>query len=98
MTTNQRTIVNFKFRGKLLPGQTLMVEFMVPVEESDGNAVPTDMLQCKAFGFKKGNFDPYLKNQGALDNLGYEFDTSDVNSDGNVKDMMITRAVQRHYL
>lgn len=91
MTTNQRTIVNFKFRGKLLPGQTLMVEFMVPVEESDGNAVPTDMLQCKAFGFKKGNFDPYLKNQGALDNLGYEFDTSDVNSDGNVKDMMITR-------
>ncbi len=45
---------------------------MVPIEESDGDAVPTDMLQCKAYGFKKGNFDPYLKNQSALDNLGYE--------------------------
>ena len=91
MTSNQRTILNFNFTGKLRPGQKLMVEFMVPIEESDGNAVPTDMLQCKAYGFKKGNFDPYLKNQSALDNLGYEFDTSDVNNNDNVKDMMVTR-------
>ncbi|MCU6761032.1 Serine-aspartate repeat-containing protein D precursor [uncultured Roseburia sp.] len=92
MTTNQRTILNFYFEGQLKPGQKLMVEFMVPIEDTDGNAVPTNMLQCKAFGFKKGSFEPHIQPDGsAWNNLGYEYDSNDVNENGSQKDMTITR-------
>ena len=90
-STNMRTIVNFPFEGKLAPGQEVVVELMVPFEEAEGNAVPTDMLQCKAYGFKVGNFDPYVKQGGAYDNLNYEYDAYDVNDNGSQKDMGITR-------
>ncbi|SCH12423.1 Serine-aspartate repeat-containing protein D precursor [uncultured Ruminococcus sp.] len=92
-TTNQRKILNYYFTGTLEAGQTLKIEFMLPVKETDGNAVPTDLLQSKAYGFKKGAFEPYTKSQGSsLDSLVLVYDNYDVNNNTETVEMGVSRS------
>ena len=87
-----RKIVSFNFEGKLGVGQKVVVEFMVPIESTDAGAVPTDMLECRAFGFKKGSFEPYLDNEGSgYGNIGYELDSNDLNDNSNKNEYSVSR-------
>lgn len=78
----QRRIMRWTSKGHLAPGQRTVIEFMVPVSTEDTFATTTELLSCKAYGFKPGAFVPHIPTSEEAVNYAYEIDVRDVNDNG----------------
>ncbi len=52
---NDRNTITFNFKGRLMPGQRVVIEYLSCVEDGLVSSNPEDM-QTKVFGIKDGNF------------------------------------------
>ncbi len=78
----QRRIMRWTSKGHLAPGQRTVIEFMVPVSTEDTFTTTTELLSCKAYGFKPGAFVPHIPTSEEAVNYAYEIDVRDVNDNG----------------
>ncbi|MCI9565148.1 MAG: hypothetical protein HFG30_03950 [Eubacterium sp.] len=78
----QRRIMRWTSKGHLAPGQRTVIEFMVPVSTEDTFTTTTELLSCKAYGFKPGAFVPHIPTSEEVVNYAYEIDVRDVNDNG----------------
>ncbi len=78
----QRRIMRWTSKGHLAPGQRIVIEFMVPVSTEDTFTTTTELLSCKAYGFKPGAFVPHIPTSEEAVNYAYEIDVRDVNDNG----------------
>ena len=84
-------ILNFYFKGKLKPGQTLKVEIMSPVERMNASAISSELLRCKGYIFKDGAFNAYMPDQTTANPSAYEYDSQDVNENKRYNDAALTK-------
>ena len=94
LTANRKEkskILNFYFTGELQPGENLKVEVMVPIQRMNSNAISAELLRCKAYTFKSGAFNAYTPDQGNMNSSAYEYDSQDINENGQYNDTAITK-------
>ena len=78
--TLQRRVLTFTSAGILRPGQRLVVDFMVPVT-TDNGVGSSNLLSCKAYGFKPGAYIPYIPStDNGTETYAFEIDKRDVNN------------------
>ncbi len=73
----------------LNPGQAIVLEIMMPIRENAGPWMPIDQLQTVGFGYKEGNYEPYLPENTELVSTNYVYDTRDWNLDGDPNEMLM---------
>ena len=78
--TLQRRVLTFTSAGILRPGQRLVIDFMVPVT-TDNGVGSSNLLSCKAYGFKPGAYIPYIPStDNGTETYAFEIDKRDVNN------------------
>ena len=93
-TGRQRRIALFKFKGRLWPGQRLMIEFMMPINADRGAAVSQELMESYGYGFKKGNYTPYIPTaEDGFGSCGLVTDSRDVNDNGMTVEMSLRRTI-----
>lgn len=76
-------------RGALRMGQAVVIEFMMPVRDDANSSIPTELLNTTGYGYKKGNYEPYIPEVQGADKTSFVLDTRDTNLDGNTNQMML---------
>lgn len=83
LTNLQRRVMTWDFQGTLQPGQKIVIDYMVPISTKDNGIVSSSLLECKAYGFKEGTFNPYVPvSDNANETYAIEVDTRDINENG----------------
>ena len=78
-----RKILTWSFDGYLEPGETIAVEFMVPIGTKDFGMVSPDLLNCSGFGFLQGSFKGYIPpSENTNETYSVEIDSRDINDNG----------------
>ncbi len=77
-----RRIMRWTSKGKLEPGQKIVIDYMLPISTEDTSIASVELLSCKAYGFKPGAFVPNITESQDNVNYAYEIDTRDVNDNG----------------
>ncbi len=78
--TLQRRVLTFTSAGILRPGQRLVIDFMVPVT-TDNGVGSSNLLSCKAYGFKPGAYIPFIPStDNGTETYAFEIDKRDVNN------------------
>lgn len=77
--------------GKLMPGQSVVIEFMVPVSRDANSSIPQELMNVEGWTYKPGNYLPYIPPNQDANNKRTSFilDTRDVNLDGQTAQSMI---------
>ncbi len=94
-SSHKRKVVIFHYTGMLMPGERLVVEFMMPLNADRGSAVSQDLMESYGYGFKNGNYTPYIpSNDDGYGSCGYERDSRDLNNNGLAAEMALRRTIK----
>ncbi len=90
----ERRVVNFSFKGRLQPGENLVVEFMVPIESQQGASVSQSLMEAYGYGYKSGSYVPYIPtSDDSYGTSGFERDSRDLNNNGILSEMALRRTL-----
>ncbi|MFQ9922888.1 MAG: SdrD B-like domain-containing protein [Beduini sp.] len=83
LSGTDRKILTWSFDGYLEPGETVAVEFMVPIGTKDFGMISPDLLNCSGFGFLQGSFKGYIPpSENTNETYSIEIDSRDINNNG----------------
>jgi hypothetical protein len=98
-----RNTITFRFSGRLMPGQRVVIEYLSSVDDGLISSNPEDM-QTKAFGLKEGNFlaarlpTEVIGDDGEIEYVdsmvGVRSDSYDVNNNGNKNELALELSSQ----
>ena len=78
-----RKILTWSFDGFLEPGQTIVVDYMVPLATKDFGMTSSDLMKCSIYGYKQGSLKPYIpKIESSNETYAFEIDKRDINNNG----------------
>lgn len=78
--------------GVLMPGESLVIEFMMPIREDAASMGASGLLDAKGFGHKEGSYSPYIpESQETTKTTSYESDTRDANLDDSTAQLMLVQ-------
>ncbi len=78
-----RKILTWSFDGFLEPGQTIVVDYMVPLATKDFGMTSTDLMKCSVYGYKQGSLKPFIpKIESSNETYAFEIDKRDINDNG----------------
>ena len=83
LSGTDRKILTWSFDGYLEPGETIAVEFMVPIGTKDFGMISSDLLNCSGYGFLQGSFKGYIPpSENTNETYSIEIDSRDINDNG----------------
>ena len=82
----------WNFSGVLMPGQTVVLDVMMPVRGGQGSStISSSLLDCIGYVHKDGRFRPYVPEvQDSVNGIvGWITDTRDANLDGDINQTLL---------
>ncbi|MFR5000572.1 MAG: hypothetical protein ACLUCU_09035, partial [Slackia sp.] len=87
-----RKYMAWNFSGVLMPGQTVVLDVMMPVRGGQGSStISSSLLDCIGYVHKDGRFRPYVPEvQDSVNGIvGWITDTRDANLDGDINQTLL---------
>lgn len=83
LSGNARKVLTWDFTGYLRPGESLVVEYMVPISTKDYGIVSTDLMTCSSHGYLEGSFKQHIPESSSTnETYSVEVDARDINENG----------------
>lgn len=83
LSGNARKVLTWNFTGRLNPGESIVVEYMVPISTKDYALVSNDLMTCSSHGYLQGSFKQYIpESMNSSETYSVEVDARDVNNNG----------------